>query len=114
MKTKTIRAASAEIICINKLRSCSTVKSKIIISVPQVLFLLLSTARPLMLLALTVLVKRAVPAQISITSKSCESMPENWYDAVAVACLQAPEKLEKEELCPTALGFTSDSVELSY
>ena len=42
-------------------------------------------------LDLTVLVKLAVPAQISITSKSCESMPENWCDAVAVACLQAPE-----------------------
>ena len=86
MKTKMIRAASAEIICSNKLRSCSTVRSKIIMPVPQVLLLLLSTAEPLMPRALTILVKRAVPAQISITSKSCESMPEGMTLWPSLVC----------------------------
>lgn len=77
MKTNAMRPAPALKICKSKFKSCSTVKSSTMMSVPQPLSLLLSMPRFLMLLTRIVLVSRAVPAHTSTVSKSCSSNRKN-------------------------------------
>ena len=76
------------------------------ISVPQLRPFVLSTARPLMPLDRTVLVRRALPAQISTTSKSCKSMPEKLYETCCGAsdCVSAAKHAKLSGPC-SAAGF---------
>jgi len=72
------------------------------ISVPQLLFFVLPIAKPRMPFALTVFVSRALPAQISTASKSCNPKPENGVTLVAALLIAVPLENQQE---PVALDL---------
>ena len=76
MNTMSSRSLSATMMSSNSCSCEGTVRSSVMMSTPQLLLVVLSIAMPRMPSFRQVLVKRADPAQTSITSNSSTVKPE--------------------------------------